>query len=119
MNHQKALKKAWLVYQPNQNLKVSLISSVNSHNATTFGILFGMEEKEFVAREGQIDFTNIRWCPVINCVVFFKDRFLVVKRSQGMRLYPGYWTGVSGFIDDDKSLEDKVQEELIEEIGIK
>ena len=36
-----------------------------------------------------------------------------------MRLYPGYWNGVSGFLDDDRSIEEKVRAELGEELGIK
>lgn len=35
-----------------------------------------------------------------------------------MRLYPGYWSGVSGFLDDDQGVEAKVREELKEELGI-
>ena len=35
-----------------------------------------------------------------------------------MRLYPGYWNGVSGFLDDNKSLTEKVYEELHEELGL-
>lgn len=35
-----------------------------------------------------------------------------------MRLYPGYWNGISGFLDDDKSLVEKVHQELKEELGL-
>lgn len=35
-----------------------------------------------------------------------------------MRLYPGFWNGVSGFLDDNKGLEEKVREELREELSI-
>lgn len=35
-----------------------------------------------------------------------------------MRFYPGLWNGVSGFLDDDRNIEDKVKEELREELGI-
>jgi isopentenyldiphosphate isomerase len=77
-----------------------------------------MKEKKFVPKLGQVDFTNIRWAPVLNCVVMFQDQMLLVQRSSGMRLYPGYWNGISGFLDDKKSLEQKVEEELREELGI-
>ena len=72
----------------------------------------------FIPKPGQVDFTNIRWCPVINCICFYGDEFLLLKRSATMRLYPGYYNGVAGFIDDDKSLNEKVYEELREEIGV-
>lgn len=77
-----------------------------------------MPEPKFVPRPDQTDFTNIRWCPVINCVVKYGDKFLIVQRSSGMRLYPRHWNGISGFLDDDKDLEQKVREELREELGI-
>lgn len=76
------------------------------------------KEEIFKPRSDQVDFTNIRWTPVVNCVVQYKNKILLVKRNKNMRLYPGYWTGVSGFLDDKKSLKEKVEEELREELGI-
>lgn len=43
---------------------------------------------------------------------------LIVKRSAEMNFYPNMWNGVGGFLDDQKSLEEKVHEELSEELGI-
>ena len=77
-----------------------------------------MSEKKFVPKPGQVDFTNVRWCPVLNCVVMYEGKILLVQRNKNMRLYPGYWNGISGFLDDHKSLEQKVCEELREELGI-
>lgn len=54
----------------------------------------------------------------MNCVVRYKDNILLVQRSSDMRLYPNYWNGVSGFLDDKRGFEDKVKEELLEELGI-
>jgi|SRR5271168_1671878 len=76
------------------------------------------KEKKFKPRKGQVDFTHIHWAPVINCVLKYKDKILIVQRSKGMRLYPLYWNGISGFLDDDKSLKEKVLEELKEELGL-
>lgn len=72
----------------------------------------------FKPKAGQIDYTHARWVPVVNCVVKFKDRFLVVRRSKEMNFYPGYWNGISGFLDDHRSLSEKVKDELREELGI-
>lgn len=41
-----------------------------------------------------------------------------MKRSNELRLYPGYWNGVTGFLDDQLSIDDKVREELREELGL-
>ena len=76
------------------------------------------KEPTFVPKAGQVDYTNIRYCPVVNCVAKFGDKILVVQRSPHMRLYPGYWNGISGFLDDQKSVEDKVREELQDELGL-
>jgi 8-oxo-dGTP pyrophosphatase MutT (NUDIX family) len=73
---------------------------------------------EFRPKPGQIDFTNISRVPVINCIVRYKDKILLVKRSGGMKFYPNYWNGISGFLDDDQTIEEKVLEELTEELGI-
>jgi 8-oxo-dGTP pyrophosphatase MutT (NUDIX family) len=75
-------------------------------------------EPAFVPRPDQVDYSNIRYCPVINCALTRSGKVLVVRRSQGMRLYPGYWNGLSGFLDDKKSIEEKVYEELREEAGL-
>jgi len=77
-----------------------------------------MAEPKFVAKPGQVDFTDIRYCPVVNCVVTYKDKILLVERSPELRLYPGLWNGISGFLDDEQSVEDKAKEELLEEIFI-
>ena len=75
-------------------------------------------EPVFIPRSDQVDFSKARWCPVVNCVVRYRDKFLLVKRNRKMRLYPEYWNGISGFLDDRKSLEEKVYEELNEETGL-
>lgn len=75
-------------------------------------------EKRFKPKPGQTDFTNIRWAPVLNCVLEFKGKVLLVQRSSEMRLYPRYWNGISGFLDDNKSLREKVSQELREELGL-
>ncbi|MDP3957692.1 MAG: NUDIX domain-containing protein [bacterium] len=77
-----------------------------------------MDKPKFIPKPGQVDFTNIRYCPVINCVVQYGEKFLLVERSEKLRLYPKFWNGISGFLDDDMSREEKVMEELREELGI-
>ena len=79
-----------------------------------------MDDKRiFKPKPGQVDYTNIRWAPVINCVVKHGDKILIVKRNSKMKFYPGWWNGLGGFLDDDQSIEEKVKEEIWEEIGIK
>lgn len=78
-----------------------------------------MREPKFVSKPGQTDYTHARWAPVINCVVTYRSKILIVKRSKNMRLYPGLWNGIGGFLDDERSLEEKVRDELREELGLR
>lgn len=75
-------------------------------------------EPAFKPQDGQVDFTNIRYAPVINCVVRHNNTILIVQRNSKMRLYPNFWNGISGFLDDGRSIEEKVKDELREELGI-
>jgi isopentenyldiphosphate isomerase len=77
-----------------------------------------MRKPTFKPKLGQVDYTHARWAPVINCVLKHKNKILVVQRSKELNFYPGYWNGVSGFLDDQRSLNQKVSDELREEIGI-
>lgn len=74
--------------------------------------------EKFKPAEGQIDYTNIHWAPVINCVLEFQGKILIVQRNKNLNFYPNYWNGISGFLDDNKSLKDKIKNEIKEELGI-
>lgn len=73
---------------------------------------------EFKPKLGQIDYTDVRYAPVVNCVVQYKDKILLVRRSEKVKFYPGYWNGISGFLDDERSVREKAKEEVREEAGI-
>jgi len=75
-------------------------------------------EPKFIPKPGQTDYTNIRRAPVINCAVKYKDKILLVQRSSNMKFYSDCWSGIAGYLDDNKSVEEKTKEELKEEIGI-
>jgi len=72
----------------------------------------------FKPKPGQVDFTNVRWAPVINCVLKYKNKILIVQRSKELNFYPDYWNGISGFLDDKRSLKEKVTDEIREELGL-
>ncbi len=70
-------------------------------------------------KSGQrVDYTHIRYAPVVNCVVEHDSEILLLKRSKEVRFYPGLWNGVSGFLDDHKSVKEKAQEEVRQELGV-
>lgn len=77
-----------------------------------------MKKARFIPKLGQTDYTHVRWVPVINCVLRYKNKILLVERSKNLKFHPGCWSGISGFLDDKKSLKQKVTEEIKEELGI-
>ncbi|OGZ32774.1 MAG: hypothetical protein A3I88_02240 [Candidatus Portnoybacteria bacterium RIFCSPLOWO2_12_FULL_39_9] len=77
-----------------------------------------MKKIKFKPKPGQVDYSKMRWAPVINCVVKYRDKILIVQRSAKLNFYPNYWNGISGFLDDKRTLKEKVRDELKEEAGI-
>jgi 8-oxo-dGTP diphosphatase len=69
-------------------------------------------------KQHTVDFRQARWAPVVHCIVSCNDRALLVRRSSRLSRYPGLWSGISGYLDDCRSLEEKVLDELREEVGI-
>ena len=64
------------------------------------------------------DYTYARSAPVIVIFVKYRDKFILVKRSEKMLTYQGLWSCLAGFVDDDKTIEEKVVFEIEEEIGL-
>lgn len=68
--------------------------------------------------DGRINFTGVRKAPVLNTVVYCHGEILIVKRSQKVGAYKGLWNGISGFIDEPKSIEAFARQELREELSV-
>jgi isopentenyldiphosphate isomerase len=73
---------------------------------------------KFKSKPEQVDYTSARFAPIINCVLKYKNKILIVQRSKELNFYPGYWNGISGFLDDQRSLRQKIKDEIKEELGI-
>jgi ADP-ribose pyrophosphatase YjhB (NUDIX family) len=73
---------------------------------------------KFVPQKDQVDYSNARWVPVVNSVVTCNEKIVLVERNAKMNFYPGYWNGISDFLDDTRSLEEKVIDEITEELGV-
>lgn len=74
--------------------------------------------KKFKPAKDQTDYTHITWAPVINCVLEFEGKILIVQRNKNLNFYPNYYNGISGFLDDNKTLKEKVEKEIQEELGL-
>lgn len=64
------------------------------------------------------DYSHAKSAPVIIIFVKYRDKFLLVKRSTKMLTYQGLWSCLAGFVDDDKTMEEKVKFEIEEELGL-
>ncbi|OHA87990.1 MAG: hypothetical protein A2653_02730 [Candidatus Zambryskibacteria bacterium RIFCSPHIGHO2_01_FULL_43_25] len=65
------------------------------------------------------DYTYARSAPVLVIYVKYKDKVLLAKRSDKMITYKGLWSCLAGFVDDEKTMEEKVIYEIEEELGLK
>ena len=68
--------------------------------------------------DGRINYKDSKKAAVLTCFVKFKDKILLLKRSDYVWTYKGKWNTVAGYIDEDKPLKEKVLEELREEIDV-
>lgn len=68
--------------------------------------------------DGRINFTGVKKSPVINVIVELHGKILIVKRSDKVSAYQGLWNGISGFIDEPKSIEEFARQEISEELSI-
>ncbi len=68
--------------------------------------------------DGRIDYSKSDKAPVITVFVKYKNKILLLKRSDKVRTYQGKWNTIAGYLDEVKPIKEKVLEELKEEIGI-
>lgn len=78
-----------------------------------------MKKPDFKLRPEQVDMMKLRYCPVVGCPVVFEGSILLVQRSQEVAFYKGYWSGPFGFLDDQRTVEQKVRQEILEEVGLR
>lgn len=69
--------------------------------------------------DGRIDYSHAKTAIVVTVFIKFKNKILLLKRGNKVSTYRGKWNTVAGYIDEIKPVEDKIYEELKEEIGIK
>lgn len=69
--------------------------------------------------DGRINYSNSDTAPVLTCFLKYKNKILLLKRSDKVRTYQGKWNTVAGYLDEPKSIREKALEEIQEELGIK
>ncbi|MBN2603345.1 MAG: NUDIX domain-containing protein [Candidatus Thermoplasmatota archaeon] len=68
--------------------------------------------------DGRIDYSNAKTAIVVTVFIKFNKKILLLKRSDKVSTYRGKWNTVAGYIDEIKPVEEKIYEELKEELGI-
>src|SRR3989344_8553514 len=68
--------------------------------------------------DGRIDYSNSDIAAVIIVFVRYKHKILLLKRSDKVRAYKNKWNSVAGYLDELKPIDEKVLEELHEELNI-
>ena len=67
--------------------------------------------------DGRIDYTTSNVAPVIGVFIKYKDKILLLKRSDKVHANKNVWGVVAGYIDEPKPVMQKALEEVEEEIG--
>lgn len=68
--------------------------------------------------DGRIDYSKSDIAPVVTVFIRYNDKVLLLKRSDRVGTYPGKWNTVTGYLDEVKTIREKVWDEIEEEIGI-
>ncbi len=82
------------------------------------GLIKKLEKELPKFPDGRINYSKSKIAPVITVFVKYGDRILLLKRSDRVSTYRGKWNTVAGYLDEVKPIEEKVFEELKEEVGI-
>jgi len=70
-------------------------------------------------KDGRIDYSHSSKSAVVDILVRYNNKFLLLKRSNKVSNYSEKWNVISGYFDELKPVEQKALEELEEETGIK
>lgn len=81
-------------------------------------IIKGFSEKLPRFSDGRIDYSTSDSAPVIIIFVKVGEEILILRRSEKVFAYRGQWSANAGFLDDERPIEEKVADELVDEIGI-
>jgi isopentenyldiphosphate isomerase len=69
-------------------------------------------------KDGRIDYSDSDTAPVITIFIKYEDKILLLKRSEKVLTYKEKWNTVAGYLDEIKPIQEKIKEEVIEELGI-
>jgi len=56
---------------------------------------------------------------VVTCFLTYKKKILLLKRSNDVKTYKGYWAGISGYVEKNEEPLETAVKEIVEETGLK
>lgn len=68
--------------------------------------------------DGRVDYTHATEAPVLDVFVMYDQKLLLLKRSEQVGWLKGRWHIIAGFLDDEKTLREKILEEMLDETQI-
>lgn len=68
--------------------------------------------------QGTVELPNVREAHAVSCVIRHGDKVLLLKRSDQVGTFQGYWAAVSGFIEEGETPPQTAVKELGEETGL-
>lgn len=92
---------------------------MNNQDAEILKIIKKFSEKLPHFPDGRINYSDSDTAPVLTCFLKYKDKILLLKRSNKVRTYQGKWNTVAGYLDELKPVREKAMEEIQEEVGVK
>ncbi len=67
---------------------------------------------------GTVELPGIKETHVVSCLVRDGNRYLILKRSEHVGTFQGYWAAVSGFVEDGETPDQTAVKELREETSL-
>ncbi|MCX6822563.1 MAG: NUDIX domain-containing protein [candidate division SR1 bacterium] len=68
--------------------------------------------------DSRMDYSTSKECFVLNIWISYNNKLLLFKRSDKVAAFRGKRNCIGGYIDEEKTAEQKVAEEIYEELGI-
>lgn len=68
--------------------------------------------------DGRIDYSHSNVSPVLTVFISVGEEILLLKRSDKVGTYKGKWNTVAGYLDEVRPLQEKISEELHEELSL-
>lgn len=97
----------------------AVISSIPMVDGIDVGLICDGDEVTVDADSGTVEIANVTVTECASSVVMIDGRFIMLRRPDGARSYPGRWSLVAGKREDGESIEETAAREIFEETQIK